>query len=152
VFEDRHPGEGAEFLEHESAPRPSAAPRVVEHDAAFAGLLQAGDDAQERRLAASARADDAHKLVACRVEREIDQGPHSAVARRVDATDMLAANARTVGCPFGRREVAATQPTHRHHHVYCTPAEKNLGAPTRTKQLLVRAIGYGRSKRLPNEW
>src|SRR6185312_11667961 len=61
VVLDRHPREQAVLLEHHGVLRP-AGDAGADVDPAAVGLLEAGDDAQHRGLAAAARADDADEL------------------------------------------------------------------------------------------
>ena len=74
VAQHRRPGHQREILEHEGALRSRRADRLaVDRDRAGVGLDQPGDDLEQRRLAAAARAEQAGQLAARKVEVDAAQ-------------------------------------------------------------------------------
>src|SRR5207247_3547014 len=77
VVADAHPGEDALFLEHHRVQWALSAPAACvarDLDSPAGPPLEAGQNAQERRLAAARRADDAEELAALDLQVESRQG------------------------------------------------------------------------------
>ncbi len=90
VLADRLPGEEAELLEHHRRlPRRPADHFAVELDRALVGEDEAVEDAQQRGLAAAARAEQAHEFVLMDLKTDVVQHLKVAVPLRDVARDGL---------------------------------------------------------------
>ena len=78
VVPHRHPGEDRLALEHHGIFRPVRACRRVDLDGARGRRLQAGENAQQRRLPAARRTDDDEELARLDVDRDVVDGDQRA--------------------------------------------------------------------------
>ena len=112
VLEHRHALEQVEELEHDADVAAAHAGQLVlalagdllagEHDLAVVGGVEAGDEVEQRRLAAARRAHDRDELAGAEVEVDAAQGPH----RRELRLERLAHAAPRTVTPVARPPVS----------------------------------------------
>src|SRR5262249_46404763 len=120
VLRRRHPGKKTMFLEHHGVLRPSRVGAASDLDRAAGGLLQPGDDAQRRGLAAAARTHQADELAVVHRQTEILQ-------RAPERCIFAEALAEPVDADLGNVQ-AATRPRLSLASLYCAISRRQSSA------------------------